>query len=257
MNDFESERRLRFAKQPLYEVLVRLAVEELLPMPFTLEHHLFGKFQSQNWRARHRGAPLESFGRACLELEPNARAFEVFRQTEASRLSMIIQPNLLGVRWFGPPLLGSAAYPGFDEMLETTSQFISSIQSAPGTTAGLSIRAVNITYSNYVQSETYASVGEIGQFIQRSYRPSAAPRTSLLHEFNNCWKEPNGIDYRCILKASSFFNDCGWELICSAGELLAEPVQDPRSCMSKIHCVLIDRFEALLSKRAKRKWEMQ
>lgn len=236
---------LTFKKLPLVEVVVRVALSDVIPM------------RLENLKLL---AALESFGEAQLMpkawsgiggvgvIKPEGLPHGIVFRNRDSGIDTAIQSNLLAIKW-STDEPGNPAYCGFQTLSSAFEQLLSRVQQSIGAVASF---ACNMSYTSLIELEQPPTFEDVERYFS-GLLPACALRSTLFHDINVSWREQS-IDLRVQLnRVVSMDGRHGLRVSTTGGQHLEN--EDIVKAIHQNHQALETFFPKLLTETSKKEWE--
>lgn len=248
---------LEFTKLPLFEVMIRIAPSDVIPIAFELEYHLYERFRDE-FTGRNRVSFVANFGTGALPVEKSEmRGFELIRHWPGSLIVLVIQSNMMAIQWYRSLFKSAEEYPRYSELRALLDRLVSTLREAPGPFSDLKFRAANMRYSNYVRTKCQPTLKDVRKYVAQGFAQPGLADDLCLHGITTCWREHDGQDIRVNIDNSGGITKYGWELVTGCGQLLEPECEDVLPVVDRIHDKLNERFPTFLTASAKKQWGLQ
>ena len=171
-------------------------------------------------------------------------------------VELLIQPNVVQLKWSivrGKP---PKRYPGFTQMQEILQGSIQEIRDRVSDFPDFC--ATNIRYENLIFTNGHPTGESLADYFKAVACPPilTSPSTSLLHELNFCWRQKDQVDQRIrVLALPDLADDSGGLLVrCTTGRTLEEPSPYPADWIETNHRLALELFLEIITEKAKEEW---
>ena len=250
--------RLVFHNLPLVEAAVRASFNAPKPLTYSLVNSIarelspsFPKVDEpkQLEVAPGAGETQFAFGPGCL---PGA-----VYTGQKDGLFVSVQPQVIVARWVKHPSLQNPAYPRFPALRGALWSAVEAFRKGCGDDyPGISV--VNMSYVNFVASSDPA--GFLKTYFSSEAQLRAMNNARQVRKLEAGWSESNDLDVRFAVEQAAAKGPDGatqgFRLTTAAGLRLGESV-DAKSGLETVHDTLQEFFLRLISKEARREWQLQ
>ena len=159
-------------------------------------------------------------------------------------------------RWQKQLNVDAPAYPGFPELLRAFDKSLTSLRACHVDT---DVRAVNISYTNIIESEGVTDI--LQHYFSERVHVAAMRGAKEIHKMELAWCAEDGVDLRFRLeKVERHVEDrviSAFRLTTIAGVLLEATEQGPSHMLQTVHGRILQFFLRLLSENAKLEWGLK
>jgi hypothetical protein len=171
-------------------------------------------------------------------------------------ISLTVLPQLIFVQWENRALGEPQDYPHFGALEDLLTWAVDIIRQTAGSSALPSFKLANISYTNFVPTQTRPSWQDVRRYLVPEAIPACLEDSALCNEVNLSWKNDEGRDHRLLVRALRSGEDMprGFELVAAAGRFL-DPAQTwPQDDLRANHEALKKLFRSVITRQARQEW---
>lgn len=251
------EVRLDFDNLPLVEAKVRASFIKPIKLSFDLIYSFHQRVREEfpviAAPTQFEAAP--GVGQQAFKIDPSVLIGADF-SGGVHGVCLSLQSLVTCAGWQIKLNVGAPAYPGFPELLRAFDKSLTSLRACDVDT---DVRAVNISYTNIIESEGVTDV--LQHYFSERVQVAAMRGAKEMHKMELAWCAEDGVDLRFRLeKVERHVEDrviSALRLTTIAGVLLEPTEQGPSHMLQTVHSRILQFFLSLLSENAKREWGLK